>query len=84
MLGNKCDLFSIETVPEQEAKQYAREKGAGFFLTSARNGTGISRAFQEALEMRIANNSSLKERVYGTKLSNKGDSHNKHKKQCCA
>ena len=83
-MGNKCDLFSIETVSEKEAKQYAKEKGAGFFLTSAKDGTGIPRAFQAALEMRIANNPNLKEKVYGMKLSNQTDQqHQQNKKQCC-
>ena len=84
-MGNKCDLFSIETVSEKEAKHYAKENGAGFFLTSAKDGTGIPRAFQAALEMRIASNPNLKEKVYGIKLSKKehNEQDKQNKKRCC-
>ena len=45
--GNKFDLFSIEEVTEEEGKKFAKEIGAFFFLTSAKESIGIEELFKE-------------------------------------
>ena len=45
MAGNKCDLFEEEEVEEEEAKNYAKEIGAYFQLTSAFQDIGIKDIF---------------------------------------
>ena len=43
--GNKYDLFENEKVNEEEAREWAKEIGAVFELTSAQNNTGINDLF---------------------------------------
>ena len=43
--GNKCDLYENEQVQEDEAREWAKEIGAVFELTSAQNNTGINDLF---------------------------------------
>ena len=43
--GNKCDLFEIEQVKEEDAREWAKQIGAVFELTSAQNNTGINDLF---------------------------------------
>ena len=47
VVGNKCDLFEVEKVSEQTAREFAEKIGAIFELTSAQNNTGINEIFQE-------------------------------------
>ena len=44
--GNKSDLYDDEEVSEQEARDFAKEIGAIFALTSAQNNTGIDDLFK--------------------------------------
>ena len=46
LVGNKCDKYEEEEVPLQEAKDYAKEINAKFFLISANDGTGINEMFE--------------------------------------
>ena len=46
MAANKSDLFDKEQVSEAEAREYAKEIGAVFKLTSASSGTGIEEIFK--------------------------------------
>ena len=43
--GNKSDLYENEEVKEDEAREWAKEIGAVFELTSAQNNTGINDLF---------------------------------------
>lgn len=45
--GNKCDRYEFEEVPEEEAKAFAEQVGAVFYLTSAQDNTGIADLFYE-------------------------------------
>ena len=47
LAGNKSDLFESETVKEDEAREYAKEIGAIFKLTSANTAAGIEELFKE-------------------------------------
>ena len=44
--ANKSDLFDQEQVSEEEAKNYAKEKGMIFHVTSALNGVGVEELFK--------------------------------------
>ena len=46
--GNKCDLYEKEEVSEAEAREFAANIGAIFYLTSAQNNTGINELFRDA------------------------------------
>ena len=46
IVGNKCDMYDEEAVPEQEAREYAKSIGAIFQLTSAQNNSGINELFK--------------------------------------
>ena len=46
VVGNKCDLYESECLAdENEAKEFAKEIGAVFMLTSAKTGDGIEKLF---------------------------------------
>ena len=44
--ANKCDLYDNEAVPEDEARNFAKEIGAVFKLTSASTNSGIEELFK--------------------------------------
>ena len=46
LVGNKKDKYEEKEVPEEEAKSYAKEIEANFFLVSDNNGDGIEYMFQ--------------------------------------
>lgn len=50
VVGNKCDKYEEEKVKEDEARAFAQEIGAEYFLTSAKNGDGIDILFQTLAE----------------------------------
>ena len=43
--ANKCDCYNEEIVDEKEARDWAKEIGAIFKVTSALDGTGINELF---------------------------------------
>jgi GTPase SAR1 family protein len=45
--GNKSDLIEHEVVDEGEARDFAKELGAIFVSTSAKNSEGINNLFEE-------------------------------------
>lgn len=46
LVGNKKDLYEYEEVKKQEIEQYAKEYGAIFKETSAKEGTGVDEVFR--------------------------------------
>ncbi len=50
VVGNKCDLYEQEAVPEKEARQFANEKNALFMNVSAKNGDNIDLLFESCLK----------------------------------
>ena len=48
--GNKCDLFNEEEVSEEEAKKFAAEIGAVFYMTSCKENIGIDELFEKCGE----------------------------------
>ena len=86
--GNKCDLFEDEKVPENEAKQFAKEIGAIFRLTSANRSIGIEELFKaigstmldpDYIDDNDNNNTDDKKRKKSLKLDGGGGP----KKKCC-
>ena len=47
IVGNKYDLLEHEAVKEEEAREYARNEKVSFWLTSAKDSTGIDELFDE-------------------------------------
>ncbi|VDD75084.1 unnamed protein product [Mesocestoides corti] len=45
LVGNKCDLRHLRTVPTQEAKAFAESKGLHFIETSALDSTNVDEAY---------------------------------------
>ena len=45
MAANKSDLFASEAVPEEKARNFAKEIGAIFKLTSACTSAGVEKLF---------------------------------------
>ena len=83
--GNKFDLFSIEEITEEEGRKFAKEIGAFFYLTSAKESVGIEDLFREVGKKFIENknNSSYNndDNLVNSKLSH--DKLKKNKKNCC-
>ena len=54
VVGNKCDRFEEENiVSEEEAREFAKEIKANFFMVSAKNGTNINPLFENLIELYI-------------------------------
>ena len=47
IIGNKSDLIERETVKEEIAREYAKSENVNFFLTSAKDRSGIDELFNE-------------------------------------
>ena len=58
IVGNKCDLSDQEEVSAKQASAYAKQIGASFFETSAKNNTGITELFT-AIACKCAQNMHL-------------------------
>ena len=90
--GNKCDLFTQEEVPEAEAKNFAKEIGAIFRLTSCKESIGIDELFKECGEKYlkdnklISANNSTENNKKNNNFSLKDDKKNEKKEKkdnCC-
>ena len=90
--GNKCDLFTEEEVPEEEAKKYAQSIGAIFKPTSCKESIGIDELFKECGKKYMEKNNlitiqkkDIKKPVkleYKKEDKNNNNSNN-NKKKCC-
>jgi small GTP-binding protein len=49
LVGNKCDLAHLRSVPTQEAKEYAEKNNISFMETSALDSTNVELSFQTIL-----------------------------------
>ena len=85
--GNKFDLFTIEEVSEEEGNKFAKEIGAFFYLTSAKESVGINELFTEVAKryMNLINNNSNNDKIISTsfKVSKSTKKENKKEKNCC-
>ena len=83
IVGNKSDLFLKEEVKEEEAKIYAKEKGAKFRLCSAKNDPLIFVKFLEELCIDVIElYDDKKEEKTSVKLDEKSSKKNKEKCGC--
>ena len=66
IVGNKIDLSEKEVVNEDEARAFAENENVNFWLTSAKNSTGIDELFNEIgnqyLSPDFNNNEEIKQR----------------------
>ena len=89
LVGNKKDKYEDEEVPEEEAKLYAQEIDANFFLVSANSGDGIERMFQTLadnffdIEFIKKIDEARESRIDYIVLSRNGSRVDKSKTKCC-
>ena len=90
IVGNKCDMYDDEAVPEQEAREYAKSIGAIFQLTSAQNNSGINELFKNIGAKYLDPNTKIEEPEPGQNniIINahdhiQKDNEKKKKKSCC-
>ena len=90
IVGNKCDMYDDEAVPEQEAREYAKSIGAIFQLTSAQNNSGINELFKNIGAKYLDPNTKIEEPEPGQNniIINahdhiQKDNEQKKKKSCC-
>ena len=92
IVGNKCDMYDDEAVPEQEAREYAKSIGAIFQLTSAQNNSGINELFKNIGAKYLDPNTKIEEPEQDEKQKNikinardhiQKDNEQKKKKGCC-
>ena len=93
LVGNKCDRYEEEnTVNEEEARAYAKEINANFFIVSAKNGDNIKNLFDKLITLFIEPNFQDKviqneiDRKGSVKIAQKKDKEQKSKdkkKKCC-
>ena len=90
IVGNKCDMYDDEAVPEQEAREYAKSIGAIFQLTSAQNNSGINELFKNIGAKYLDPNTKIEEPEPGQKNIKinahehiQKDNEQKKKKSCC-
>jgi len=85
--GNKCDLYLEEKVTEAEGKQFAKDIGAVFRLTSCKENIGIEELFEECGRKYLENNNLIKANEAKDNKFNLNDSADnadgKKKKKCC-
>ena len=88
--GNKCDLFTQEDVPEAEVKNFAKEIGAVFHLTSCKESIGINELFKECGEKYLQDNKLIKvneniknNNSFSLKDDKKKDKKKKKEDKCC-
>ncbi len=93
LVGNKADLISIRSVPENEGRELAKSKNFLFIETSALDNYNIDEAFYQ-LVTQIYQNYTLKEQMENhensiihtessQKINLKEPSVNTHKNNCC-
>lgn len=54
LVGNKCDKLEEEKVSEEEARNYAKEIGATYMLTSAKTGQGVDDLFSTLINQYLS------------------------------
>eukprot|EP01089_Gocevia_fonbrunei_P011971 TRINITY_DN2694_c0_g2_i1.p2 TRINITY_DN2694_c0_g2~~TRINITY_DN2694_c0_g2_i1.p2 ORF type:complete len:122 (-),score=31.95 TRINITY_DN2694_c0_g2_i1:106-471(-) len=51
LVGNKIDLSEERVVPKKKAMEWAEQEGVAFFETTAKEGTGVDKAFEMIAKM---------------------------------
>ena len=89
VVGNKCDLYESDSLADEEqAKSFAKEINATFFLTSAKTGDGVEKLFSTLTDIYLGPEFSSKakeminNRGASFSVATKKDDEQKEKK-CC-
>ena len=89
VVGNKCDLYESDSLADEEqAKSFAKEIKATFFLTSAKTGDGVEKLFSTLTDIYLGPEFSSKakeminNRGASFSVASKKDDDQKEKK-CC-
>ena len=92
LVANKSDLFDQEKVKEEEAKEYAKNNGMIFHVTSAYNGIGVEELFKHIGNKLIKPNGKENEKEQNEEklvknetinLNKNKDNEGQKKKHCC-
>ena len=95
VVGNKCDLYEEENVvSEEEARNFANEIKAQFFIVSAKNGTNINSLFNNLIvafwnpnfQEQISENTFRKtttQKINRLTINEEKEFNKKKKKNCC-
>ena len=90
IIGNKADLIAKEVVKEEVAREYAKSEKVNFYLTSAKDRTGIDELFNEIGNMYLnefINSEENQERILRkndvTKVSKESSQGDENKKKGC-
>ncbi len=89
LVGNKCDLEHIRSVPDDEGQQFANQNNLTFFESSSKNSYNVFNIFQfitESIVNDIKNGNLILDKLTGIVKNNKIDNY-KNKNQdyykCC-
>ena len=89
VVGSKSDCFEKEQVSEEEARAYAKEIGAIYMLTSAKNGNNIDALFEKLVRQYLGPEFSKKveemksDKGEVAKITKEKTVDQKQKKGCC-
>lgn len=83
LVGNKCDLEAGRKVNAEEARQYAAEQDLLFLETSAKDGSGVSQAFDGVAKRLVETNSQNSVRDGGVIGEQELRSQGREENKCC-
>ena len=91
VVGNKCDLYEQEAVPEEDARKFALEHDAIFMNVSAKDGTNIDllfetcvkKYFEPTFQLNIVEEKKRDEKSVKIRKNSKAKHIGKAKKKCC-
>ena len=83
VLGNKHDKAESREVAEVKGKEWAKEIGAEFFETSAKDQTGVEEALRESINLILNNQTKFIKAIQGANLHINIHKHKKAKSSCC-
>ena len=90
VVGNKSDLYEEENLADEaQAKEFAREINATFFLTSAKSGDGIEKLFNTLADQYLSPEFApkakemIKKRGPSFSVKSKNNKKVEEKKNCC-
>ncbi|KAM3872908.1 ras-related protein Rab-25b [Diretmus argenteus] len=88
LVGNKTDLASERSVPNEEAKAFAEKKGILFLETSALESTNVEEAFNSVLtdiHRKVSSKEVIRGSISAVSLSNpvSNAEHTEEKRPCC-
>ena len=90
VVGNKSDLYEEDNLADEaQAKEFAKEINATFFLTSAKSGDGIEKLFNTLADQYLSPEFApkakemIKKRGPSFSVKNKNNKNVEEKKKCC-